>query len=104
MANVIQFHGSLKVAVLVDGVSDGSVVCRVVRDVQRVFRHIVGGWRVTVRANARGSWRLELRGVSGRHVWIFAAPTAALPAAVVEKLEAFVSDSAAVWRPLPAGV
>jgi hypothetical protein len=104
VASVIDFQRSLKVAVLVDGVSDVSVVCRVVRDVQRVFRHIVGGWRVTVRASARGSWRLELRGASGRHVWIFAAPTAALSAAVVEKLEAFVSDSAAVWRPLPAGV
>jgi hypothetical protein len=104
MAHVINFQRSLKVAVFVDGVSDGSVVCRMVHDVQRVFRHIVGGWRVTVRASARGRWRLELSGASGRHVWMFAAPTAALSQAVVEKLEAFMYESGALWRPLPAGI
>jgi hypothetical protein len=80
------------------------MVSRMDRDVQRVFRHIVGGWRVSVRASARGRWRLELSGLTGRHVWIFAEPTATLSAAVVEKLEAFLRDSAAAWRPLPVGV
>jgi hypothetical protein len=59
---------------------------------------------VTVRANARGRWRLEVSGASGRHVWMFAAPTATLSATVVEKLEMFLRESAAAWRPLPAGV
>jgi hypothetical protein len=99
---VINFYQPHKVAVLVDDVSDGTVVTRMVRDVQRVFRHIVGGWHVTVCAHGRGRWRLELAGVSGRHVWLFAAPTAGLPAIVVAKLEAFLRDSAAAWRPLPA--
>ena len=102
MPVVINFYQPHKVAVLVDGVSDGTLVTRMVRDVQRVFRHIVGGWRVTVRASARGRWRLELAGASGRHVWMFAAPTTTLAATVVEKLEAFLRDSAATWRPLPA--
>jgi hypothetical protein len=101
---VIDFHRPRKVAVLVDGVPDAGVVSRMVCDVQRVFRHIVGGWQVSVRASARGRWRLELSGATGRHVWIFAAPTAALSAAVVDKLEAFLRESAAAWRPLPAGV
>jgi hypothetical protein len=99
---VINFHRPEKVAVLVDGVSDGTIVTRMVRDVQRVFQHLVGGWRVTVRATARGCWRMELAGASGRHVWMFAAPTAALSTVVVEKLEIFLRDSAAAWRPLPA--
>lgn len=102
MTSVIDFYHPHKVAVLVDGVADGTVVTRMVRDVQRSFRHIVGGWKVTVRASARGRWRLELAGASGRHVWMFAAPTASLAAVVVEKLEAFLRDSAAAWRPLTA--
>jgi hypothetical protein len=55
-------------------------------------------------ASARGRWRLELSGVSGRHVWMFAAPVVTLPAVVVEKLETFLRDSAASWRPLLSGV
>ena len=89
---------------VVDDVSDDSIVSRMVRDVQRVFRHIVGGWRVSVRASARGCWRLELAGASGRHVWVFAASKRALSAAVVEKLEAFLHESGTAWRHLPARV
>lgn len=102
MSSVINFHQPHKVAVRVDGVRDGTVVSRVVRDVRRVFRHIVGGWRVTVRASDRGRWRLELSGVSGRHVWTFAASTPRLSAIVVEKLEEFFRGPAARWRPSPA--
>ncbi len=102
MTSVLNFYEPDKVAVLVDGVPDRAVVTRMVRDVQRAFRHIVGGWNVTVRAGARGRWRLELAGASGRHVWMFAAPTAGLSVVVVEKLEAFLKDSAAAWRPLSA--
>ena len=102
MPVVINFYQPFKVAVLVDGVSDDTIVTRLVRDVHRVFRHIVGGWRVTVRASDRGRWRMELSGASGRHVWTFAAPAAQLSSVVVEKLEAFLRDSAAAWRPLPA--
>ena len=104
MTIVINFHQPNKVAVHVDGVSDGLIVTRMVRDVQRVFRHIVGGWHVTLRPSARGRWRLEVCGASGRHVWMFASPIATLCMAVVEKLESFLRDSAAAWRPLPSGV
>ena len=103
MASVLNFRRPEKVAVHVDGVADRPLVTRLVRDVRRVFRHLVGEWRVSVRANARGCWRLELRGASGRHVWMFAAPTATLSVAVVDKLEAFLRESAAGVRPLPAG-
>lgn len=104
MASVLKFRRPEKVAVQVDGVADRPLVSRMVRDVRRLFLHLVGEWRVTVRANARGSWRLELRGASGRHVWMFAAPTATLSVAVVDKLEAFLRESAIGVRPLPAGV
>ena len=66
-----------------------------------MFRHIVGGWTVSVQAIDRGRWRLELSGASGRHVWIFAAPAATLPVMVVEKLQSFLRESAAAYRPLP---
>ena len=100
---VLKFHQPDKVAVQIDGVADGPLLTRMVRDVRRVFRPLVGQWRVTVRASARGRWRLELCGAAGRHVWMFAAPTATLSAAVIDKLEAFLRDSAGAFRPLPAG-
>lgn len=99
--SVINFQQPQKVAVLVNGVADGTIVTRMVRDVQRVFRHIVGGWSVSVRASARGRWRLELAGDSGRHVWMFAAPASTLSTVVVEKLEVFLRESTTAWRPLP---
>ena len=101
MPSVINFYQPDKVAVVVDGVSDGALVTRMIRDVQRVFRHIVGGWQVSVRASARGQWRLELSGASGRHVWMFAAAAKNLSTVVVEKLEAFLRESATAFRPLP---
>ena len=99
MPSVINFHQPQKVAVLVDGVNDGTLVTRMVCDVQRVFRHLVGGWSVSLRASARGRWRLELAGASGRHIWMFAAPASTIAAVVVEKLEAFLRNAAAAWRP-----
>ena len=101
MPTVINFHQPQKVAVVVNGVTDGFIVTRMVRDVQRVFRHLVGGWSVSLRASARGRWRLELAGASGRHIWMFAAPASTLAVVVVEKLEAFLRESASAWRPLP---
>ena len=103
MSGVINFYQPHHVAVLVHGVADGTIATRVVRDVQGVFRHIVGGWRVSLRASERGRWRLELAGPSGRHVWIFAAPAAGLSAIVTAKLEGFLRDASAAWRPLPSG-
>jgi hypothetical protein len=101
---ILNFRQTQQVAVVVDGVSDQGIVSRMVRDVRRVFRHVVGGWRVSVRASARGSWRLELSGVSERHVWMFASPIRTLSEAVVEKLEIFLRETRPGWRPLPARV
>jgi hypothetical protein len=89
------------VAVHVDAVVDRSIVARMVDEVRQVFRYIVGGWKVTVQAIDRGRWRLELSGNTGRHVWMFAAPAATLPVMVVEKLQSFLRESAAAYRPLP---
>lgn len=95
---VVNFHQPHRVVVLVDGVLDETVVARMVSAVRRVFRHIVGGWRVVVRATDRGRWRLEVAGASGRHVWTFASPMTQLCETVVEKLEQFLHESAARWR------
>ena len=103
MPTVINFYQPDKVAVLVHDVTDGTIVTRMVTDIQRVFRHIVGGWRVNVSSVARGCWRLELTGDSGRHIWMFCASADGLPAAVVEKLESFLHDSATAWRLLRSG-
>jgi hypothetical protein len=92
------------VAVHVDAIVDGSIVARTVRDVRQMFRDIVGGWKVTVQSMGRGRWRLELSGATGRHVWMFAAPASTLPVVVVEKLQSFLRESAAAYRPLPAGI
>jgi hypothetical protein len=110
VSSILRFQPE-HVAVLVDGIADGTIVKRVVHDVQRIFRHIVGGWKVKVSASARGCWRLEVAGASGRHVWMFAATATLLPAVVAEKLEIFLRDSAlrhatlhypaGTWRPLP---
>ena len=100
MSSVIDFFQRENVAVLVHGVADGTIVKRVVHDVQRIFRHIVGGWTVTVSACARGQWRLELCGASGRHIWMIAATAARLPVAVAEKLESFLRESSRAWRPV----
>jgi hypothetical protein len=89
------------VAVHVDAAVDRSIVARMVDEVRQMFRHIVGGWKVSVQAIDRGRWRLELSGASGRHVWMFAAPAATLPAMVVEKLQSFLREAAAAYRPLP---
>jgi hypothetical protein len=102
VSRVLIFPQPEKVAVQVDGVADGALLTRMVRDVRRLFRPLVGQWRVTIRASARGRWRLELYGAAGRHVWVFAAPADTLSAAVVDKLEAFLRDSAGGFRPLPA--
>jgi hypothetical protein len=102
VSRVLIFPQPDKVAVQVDGIADGALMTRMVRDVRRLFRPLVGQWRVTVRASARGRWRLELYDAAGRHVWVFAAPTATVCATVIDKLEAFLRDSAGGFRPLPA--
>ena len=110
MSNVLPFgppsgaERRLSVAVHVDAAVDGSIGARMVRDVRRMFRSSVGGWKVTVQASDRGRWRLELSGATGRHVWMFAAPAATLPVIVVEKLQSFLRESAAAYRLLPAGI
>jgi hypothetical protein len=65
--------------------------------VRRVFDHIAGAWKVAVqRYSERGRWRIELRGVTGRHVWTVLARPDMLPHVVANKLETFIWTSSAL--------
>ena len=64
--------------------------------VRGVFDHIAGAWKVAVqRYSERGRWRIELRGVTGRHVWTVLGPADMLPYLVAHKLETFIWTSSA---------
>ena len=59
--------------------------------VQRALGHITGIWEVSLRrAAGQGRWRLELRGPTGRHIWLFMGRVDALTAIVSDKLSVFV--------------
>jgi len=65
--------------------------------VRRVFDHIAGAWKVAVqRCSERGRWRIELRGITGRHVWTVLARPEMLPHLVADKLETFIWTSSAL--------
>src|SRR4051794_35847249 len=65
--------------------------------VRRVFDHIAGAWKVAVqRYSERGRWRIELRGVTGRHVWTVLARPDMLPDVVAHTLETFIWTSSAL--------
>jgi hypothetical protein len=101
MSSVLTFGRVAHIPVIVDGVRDNALVAKVQEDVQRMFRHIVGRWSVSVRPceAARGCWRLELQGGTGIHIWSFAATIPRLHQAVLTKLGRFLRSSAAAWRP-----
>ena len=65
--------------------------------VRRAFDHIAGAWTVAVqRYTERGRWRIELRGVTGCHVWTVLARPEMLPHVVADKLETFIWTSSAL--------
>ena len=99
MSVVLNFVPSERIAVIVEGVRESALLTAVACDVRRMFRHLVGCWRVSLRAVDRGRWRLEVTGASGRHLWLFAASASRLSDVVVEKLETFLGHSAAPLRP-----
>ncbi len=59
------------------------------------FGHISGFWSLSLQRCYPNQWRLELRGPTGRHIWIFFSPTDGLPDVVRDKLIAFVHASTA---------
>jgi hypothetical protein len=99
MPVVLNFVPSEQIAVVVEGIAEATLLTAIARDVRRMFRHLVGRWRVSLRPADRGRWRLELSGASGRHLWFFAAPVNRLAEIVVEKLDSFLTRSVAPLRP-----
>ena len=95
MVLAFRLPGDLSVDVPVDLPEELAAAIRVA--VRRVFDHIAGAWKVAVqRCNERGRWRIELRGVTGRHVWTILARPELLPQLVAAKLETFIWTSSAL--------
>ncbi len=62
------------------------------------FGHISGVWAIRLnRLYERDRWRLELRGATGRHIWIFVAPADSLADMVRRKLVGYVRSSTAKY-------
>ena len=65
--------------------------------VRGALDHIAGAWNVAVeRYSDRGRWRIELRGVTGRHVWTVLGRPEMLPQLIADKLETFICASSAL--------
>ena len=69
------------------------------RAVHRTLGHIAGIWTVTLdRSAENGRWRLELRGPTGRHIWLFVCPVDTLTDIVAGKLNAFVRSATLIYE------
>jgi hypothetical protein len=67
--------------------------------VRSALDHIAGVWKVAVqRSMERGRWRIELRGVTGRHIWTVCARPEMLPQIVAQRLEVFIWASATLHQ------
>jgi hypothetical protein len=95
MVLAFRLPGDLAVDVPTDLPEELAAAIRVA--VRRVFDHIAGAWKVAVqRYSERGRWRIELRGVTGCHVWTVLARPEMLPHLVAYKLETFIWTSSAL--------
>jgi hypothetical protein len=107
MLLAFRLHGDLGVELPADVPEDVANAIRLA--VRSAFDHIAGAWRVVVqRCSDRGRWRIELRGVTGRHVWTVLGRPEMLPQLIGDKLEAFIWASSAlhyarVFSSRPAG-
>ena len=89
---ILSFNTSRGVAVSVTGIADPALVARITSAAQHSLKHVVGKWSLSLApTGGRGEWRMELRGTSGVHLWLFSSRTDALPAGTADKLSAFLT-------------
>jgi hypothetical protein len=96
---ILSFDTSRGVRVAVSGIDDQMLVGRIASAAKHSLKHIVGKWTVSIGpTRSRGEWRMELRGTSGVHVWLFSSRAEALPEGTGDKLSAFLERSASGRR------
>ena len=69
------------------------------RVVQRTLDHVAGIWKVSLRRGPDYErWRLELRGPTGRHIWLFMSRVDTLTEIVADKLTTFVQAATVTYQ------
>jgi hypothetical protein len=88
---ILSFDTSRGVTVSVTGIADAALVARITGAAKHSLRHVVGKWSVSLApTGGRGEWRMELRGTSGVHLWVFSSRVDALPDGTSDKLSVFL--------------
>jgi hypothetical protein len=92
---VLSFDTSRGVTVSVTGVADSALVARITSAAKLALKHVVGKWSLALApTRGRGEWRMELRGTSGVHLWVFSSRADALPDGTADKLSTFLKKAA----------
>jgi len=95
LSPILSFNTSRGVTVSVTGVADSALVARITSAARQALKHVVGKWSLALApTRARGEWRMELRGTSGVHLWVFSSRADALPDGTADKLSTFLKKSA----------
>ena len=94
---ILSFNTSRGVTVTVTGIADAALVARITSAAKHSLKHVVGKWSLSLAPSGyRGEWRMQLRGTSGVHLWLFCSRPDALPEGTAEKLSAFLKRSASL--------
>ena len=94
---ILSFNTSRGVAVSVTGIPDAALVARITTAAKHSLKHVVGKWSLSLApTGGRGEWRMELRGTSGVHLWLFSSRLDTLPDGTADKLSGFLKRSASV--------
>jgi len=99
-APILSFNTARGVTVAVTGITDAALVARITSAAKHSLKHVVGKWTVSLASTGgRGEWRMELRGTSGVHLWVFSSRADALPEGTAQKLSAFLKRVASGRHP-----
>jgi hypothetical protein len=98
-APILSFNTARGVTVSVTGIADATLVARITSAAKHSLKHVVGKWTLSLAPSGyRGEWRMQLRGTSGVHLWLFCSRPEALPDGTADKLSAFLKQAAASRR------
>jgi len=94
-APILSFNTARGVTVSVTGIADAALVARITSAAKHSLKHVVGKWALSLAPSGyRGEWRMQLRGTSGIHLWLFCSRPDALPEGTADKLSAFLERAA----------